>query len=128
MNVDFISLEEKQGVIKALEVTSRQLSLVLTDSGAWLWAIIGLHNTLQGLMVLSLTRGSGLNVLSDKHAKKFVRFLGLEPENKTEEEIREFVNLDYLKHFMCLFEDIQSDKMERYIGSRAFNQIGRAHV
>lgn len=115
-----LSFDDRKAAITALKVLLQQLSFVDKDQDYWIWVVISLHNALQGFMVLALAPSGGHTVLSDGQAKKFTRFLELSDEEQTDDEVKKFVGLGYLKHFDALYEDIQSDNMKKFIGTKPF--------
>lgn len=53
-----VQLDEYRHAVLALEMTLEQLERVDEDPRRWAWALVSLHNALQGSMVLAL-KGSG---------------------------------------------------------------------
>lgn len=54
-----VQLDEYRHAVLALEMTLEQLERVGEDPRRWAWALVSLHNALQGFMVLAL-KGSGV--------------------------------------------------------------------
>lgn len=60
-----VQLDEYRHAVLALEMTLEQLERVDEDPRRWAWALISLHNALQGCMVLAL-EGSGAATLTSR--------------------------------------------------------------
>ena len=96
----WLETDEFQEAVISLEVLSDQLPKVLIDDHHWKWAIIGLHNALQGFMVLALTGTNGLNALTEKCAKEWLA--AYERGDRTSPKRK-------LDSFLNLYKKIQSD-------------------
>lgn len=61
----YLSLDASQQAINALEETAYQLGTVLENPESWKWAVLALHNAVQGYMVLALTGSTNWGALRD---------------------------------------------------------------
>lgn len=59
-------------VVASLSHLSNCIALVETDPAAWKWAILALHNALQGAMTCHLTGTAGVGHLSQKSAEEWL--------------------------------------------------------
>jgi hypothetical protein len=103
--------EEREAVMAlraALEWTNQALH---GEVYYWKWAILALHNALQGFMVLALAGSSGLGALTLKSRKKWLEAheAGAVPPE------------EWLMPVPQLFEALQRpDSMRMFVGSRHF--------
>ena len=67
-----LQTDELKEAIKGLEMVERLLPDLLKDPYIWNWVIIALHVSLQGFMVAALKGSSGLAVLREDSAKKWL--------------------------------------------------------
>jgi hypothetical protein len=70
----YLRTDETQQAVLALRMVSEQLSRVSQNPHYWQWVVIGLHNALQGFMVLALRGTDDLNVLTDKCATEWTAY------------------------------------------------------
>lgn len=68
----WLSTNELVEAVTDFEMFSEQLQRVIGDHHRWKWAIITLHSGIQGMMVLALKSGDGLNVLRKEDAKRWL--------------------------------------------------------
>jgi len=108
---NWLRTDEIQEAIISLEVVSIQLPKVSLDDHYWKWAIIGLHNALQGFMVLALQGSNYLNVLTDKCAREWLA---------TYESGRKDYPEPKLDGFLNLYKKIKSERMNIYTSSILF--------
>ena len=74
-------------------MASEQLERVVDNPHYWQWVIVGLHNALQGFMVLALRGGTNLNVLTDKCAEQWLAAYERGDVNYPEQRLDRFLNL-----------------------------------
>lgn len=72
MNEGFLNLNEETNAYDSLEKFSFFLEKTKEDPTFWKWAIVALHNTLYGLMILVLKGTTSLNVINPKKTKKIL--------------------------------------------------------
>jgi hypothetical protein len=114
---NWLETDEFQEAVLALQLVSEQLThLESTDNPHyWTWVIVGLHNALQGFMVLALRGTNNINVLTEDCAREWLaayeRRDGKYPEQK-------------LDKFLNLYKKIKSDRMQMYVNSRSFTPSG----
>lgn len=63
-----VQLDEYRHAVLALEMTLEQLERVDEDPRRWAWALVSLHNALQGSMVLAL-KGSGAATVTSRQGE-----------------------------------------------------------
>jgi hypothetical protein len=71
-----VQLDEYRHAALALEMTLEQLERIDEDPRRWAWALVSLHNALQGFMVLAL-KGSGAATATAVPERFLDRFLDL---------------------------------------------------
>lgn len=59
--------------MRSLEWAELQSRALAVDPYQWKWVLIGLHNAVQGFMVLALWNGNGLLALRDRIAAKWLK-------------------------------------------------------
>ena len=64
-----LGMDEFDHAVLAFELLATQMQRVTDDPYQWVWAIIALHNGIQGMMVLALTGTNGLNALRKRDRK-----------------------------------------------------------
>jgi hypothetical protein len=69
----FLRTDEHEEAVRSLEWVEIQARLLTKDPYQWKWVLISLHNTVQGMMVLSLWKGNGLLALRDTIAAKWLK-------------------------------------------------------
>ena len=69
---EWLSTNELVEAVTDFEMFSEQLQRVVDDRHRWKWVIIALHSGIQGMMVLALKSGNGLNVLRKEDAKRWL--------------------------------------------------------
>jgi len=114
----WVSTNELNEAIKALEMVRDFLTKVTKDEYYWKWVIIVLHNCLQNFMVCALKGTNGLTPLKD-NGKKWLKayrngFKNGYPKN--------YPSLD---RFPNLYKKIKSEKMLRFTNSRKFCSQGQ---
>ncbi len=110
-NVPKLEIDEQIDAVLSLEFTQGMLARVLGDARYWKWVLIGLHNALQGFMVLALQGTAYFNVLKKEQRAAWIKSL---------DEGHQYTGPSHLAFFMELYRDIQSDRMKRYTHSRVF--------
>ena len=114
---NWLETDESQEAVLALQLVSEQLAHLESTGNPhyWTWIIVGLHNALQGFMVLALRGRNNVNVLTEDCAKEWLaadeRKDGKYPEQK-------------LDKFLNLYQKIKSDRMQMYVNSRIFKPSG----
>lgn len=69
---EWLSTNELVEAVADFEMFSEQLQRAIDDHHRWKWTIIALHSGIQGMMVIALKGGDGLNVLREKDAKQWL--------------------------------------------------------
>ena len=64
---------EHEEAVLALEFTAGAAQALGSNAYLWKWVIVGMHNALQGLMVLALRGGNGLAALPDALADEWLK-------------------------------------------------------
>lgn len=111
----WLRTDEAQQAVLALRMASEQLSRVTANPHHWQWVIIGLHNALQGFMVLALRGTNNLNVLTDKCAMEWMAAYERGDSKYPEPKLDNFLNL---------YKKINSARMNMYIHSQHFKPRG----
>jgi hypothetical protein len=109
-----LEYDEEIDAICSLEVLADHLPKVITTPYQWKWAILAVHNALQGFMVLALKGTRTLNVLSERSAKQWIAFY---------ESGKMPTDPQYLDYFMPLFDKIQSEAMLLRNDSRRYEPM-----
>jgi len=112
---DFLKIEGSSAVIDDFVLLSEILQNTHKTTSLWKWALICLHNGLQGLMVLALQGSNGLKTLRPEDLIKWHEAI----ENGTKPP----ANLK-LDDFLNLYKKIKSDKMLQNINSKQFKPNG----
>ena len=113
---EWLRTDERIETISDFEMFSEQLKQIIENSHRWKWAIITLHSGLQGIMVLALQGSSGLGVLREKDARKWLNWHRSNQANKDESPPR---NLR-LASFLELYKRTKGDKMIMFGHSQKF--------
>jgi len=92
MNRNFLKTNEHEEAVSSLEVFTISLENVSEDVYYWKWAILALHNSLQGFMVLALRGGNGILPLKDHIAEAWLKAYR-EGKDYPKEELDTFLNL-----------------------------------
>jgi len=66
----WLRTDEQQEVISSLRMVLRSMESASEDLDHWKWAVIALHNAVQGAMVMSLRAGNDFRVMPEKLAQK----------------------------------------------------------
>jgi hypothetical protein len=109
----WLRTDETQVAVLALQLASEQLANLVSTGNPhyWSWVIVGLHNALQGFMVLALSGGNNKNVLIEVRAKARAAAHkckdGKLPQQK-------------LDDFPILYKKIKSNQMKMYDNSQVF--------
>ena len=106
--------DEENEAIRALEFVAEILPRVRDDSYYWKWAIIGLHNAVQGYMVLALRGSWPVRVYKPRDARRILQHERTDILGRFALEAK--ADLDF---FLGLFTKVQaSDQMGMYVNSR----------
>jgi len=106
----WLRTDEQQEVISSLRMVLRSMELVSEDLDHWKWAVIALHNSVQGAMVMSLRAGNDFRVMPEKLARQCYQ---AHRDNKTWPKAK-------MDSFPNLYKKVQSqESMGFYIHSRA---------
>lgn len=89
----WLRTDEAQQAVLALQMASEQLERGVDNPHYWQWVIVGLHNALQGFMVLALRGSTNLNVLTDKCAEQWLAAYERGDVNYPEQRLDRFLNL-----------------------------------
>jgi hypothetical protein len=111
----WLRTNEAEESVSALEMVVQSLSNVESDSYQWKWAILALHSSLQGFMVMALRGSDNLNCLKDKVAAEWLRAY------RAGEQLPE----EKLDNFLDLYKKINKPrKMTSYMHSKPFKPSG----
>ena len=72
MSEKWLRTNEAEESVSSLEMVVQSLSNVESDWYQWKWAILALHSSLQGFMVMALRGSNGLNCLKDEVAAEWL--------------------------------------------------------
>ncbi|MFY1055112.1 hypothetical protein ACOQNP_26150 [Ectopseudomonas khazarica] len=109
----WLRTDEKQEFISSVRMVRTSLAAARQDLEHWKWAVIALHNAMQGAMVMALRGSNNLRVMPEKLAMKC-----LEAHNAGKPCPKE-----RLDSFLNLYEKVRIDEvMSLYIHSRALPQ------
>jgi hypothetical protein len=110
---NWLETDETQEAVLALQLVSEQLAHL--ESGGnphyWPWIIVGLHNTLQGFMVLALRGTNNINVLTEDCAREWLAAYARKDGTYPEQKLDKFLNL---------YKKIKSSRMQMYVNSQVF--------
>ena len=102
---NLLETDESQEAVLALQLVSEQLAHLESTGNPhyWTWIIVGLHNALQGFMVLALRGGrNNINVLTEDCAREWLaayeRGDGKYPEQKLDKFLNLLLNYHYYQH------------------------------
>lgn len=108
-------INEQLDTLNSLEFVRETLPKVINDKRYWKWVIIGLHNALQGFMVLALRGSASVNVWrKDKRRAWYRSFNNNIP----------FLAVGFLDKFMNLYKAIKSIRMKMFTNSQVFEPSG----
>ena len=113
----WVSTNELNEAIKALEMVRDLLAKVTKDEYYWKWVIIVLHNCLQNFMVCVLKGTNGLTPL--RNGKEWLKAYRNGFKNGYPK------NYPFLHYFPKLYEKIKSEEMLRFTNSRKFCPQGQ---
>ncbi len=106
--------------ISALEATADELERARSDPYRWKWVTLTLHSAVQGMMVLALEDGNGLNVLRPADTKRWLK--AYEDNTLGREMAGKPFSMDT---FLGLYKKIKDDKIMRlFINSQKFTPQG----
>lgn len=111
----WIRTDETLEAVLSLEMVVEQLAKIPYSQYYLKWAVVALHNSLQGFMVLSLQGTNSLNVLTDEFAKEWL--LAYEHKSGLYPELK-------LESFLGLYKRIKSKRMLLYTISKRFQPKG----
>lgn len=106
----FLSTDEAEEAVSALEMVGECLSGAQSDLYQWKWAIIALHNAAQGFMVLSLRGSNGVDVLTKKAAAAWAEAVAAGRP----------VPGDRLDTYLNLYSKTKGKRMLKFVGSKRF--------
>jgi hypothetical protein len=115
MAENWLRTDSFRETVSALEAFADDLRRVDHDAYRWKWAILSLHSTLQGTMVLALQASHGLHALREKDAIRWLDAHACGGPYPTD------LKLD---DFLSLYNKIKSDLMLTYIHSSKFRPHG----
>lgn len=100
----YLRIDERSDVLASLTVCLRCVSDEPKEASLWKWAVISLHNALQGAMVCHLSGTAELGALSDKSAKAWLEWYdcegreGIQPPIQKLATTKELFKRLYSKH------------------------------
>jgi len=89
----YLRTDEELEAAEAICMASRTADNLERDISSWRWAVIALHNAVQGFMVLSLRHGNGLLALSDKSYKEWMEAYEKNESYPIKEKLDDYLNL-----------------------------------
>lgn len=111
----YLRTDELVEAVKGLEMFLSNIRKVKKDLYFWKWAIIALHNSVQGFMVCALRGTNGIAVLTPECAKAWLEAY----ENNTT------YPKEILDDFLNLYKKIKGNYMLRYGHSKKFVPKGQ---
>jgi hypothetical protein len=113
----WLETDEFQETVIALRLVSEQLAYLESTGNPhyWSWVIVGLHNALQGFMVLALCGTNNINVLTEDCAREWLAAYERRDGNYPEQKLDKFLNL---------YKKIKSSRMQMYMDSQSFKPSG----
>jgi hypothetical protein len=114
MAVDRLTTNEHEEAVLALEFTARAAQDLGVNAYRWKWVVVGIHNALQGLMVLALRGGNGLAALPDDLAAEWLKAY----------DARTHPPVERLDTFLNLYRKIKSERMLLFVDSQRFQPAG----
>lgn len=112
----YLRTDELVEAVKGLEMFLSNIRKVKKDLYFWKWAIIALHNSVQGFMVCALRGTNGLSVLTPECAKAWLEAY----ENNTT-----YPKEILLDDFLNLYKKIKGKYMLQYVHSKKFVPMGQ---
>jgi hypothetical protein len=138
----WLQIDERADLLTSLSQCLRSLSVVSSEPAAWKWAILSLHNALQGAMVCHLSGTAQVGALSAKAAKDWADWherdqlgqIGRIHEGTNELSIPQFKfatredrpPIDRLADPMELFKRLYNESQRQEGGAGAVLEIGQA--
>ncbi|MDK2980174.1 MAG: hypothetical protein PWQ55_521 [Chloroflexota bacterium] len=116
---NWLRIDEEQQALLSLEFVNHQINKIEENLLNWEWVLIGIHNALQGFMVLALQGTDGLNVLNEKSAKEWMETYNDGCEKNLNLRLNSFPNL---------YENIQSPRMQIFGISEIFTPKGTQNL
>lgn len=104
----YLRTDTLEDVCRNAEFAAGHFSSVQDDSYQWKWVVLGLHSTLQSIMVAVLRDSAGINILRSKIRARLLKAL---QENATRPA-------EHLDDFLNLYEGTQSEAMQKYAESK----------
>ncbi len=75
MKVPHVRFEEEEDAVAALELVATVSAILKQSPSLWKWMVMGMHNALQGAMVLALQGTDGCGALRDKSQERNRKWL-----------------------------------------------------
>ncbi|MBC6445280.1 MAG: hypothetical protein GDA50_07640 [Alphaproteobacteria bacterium GM202ARS2] len=69
--ISWLRIDERTDVLASLSLCLKTLDMVTDEPAQWKWAILSIHNALQGAMVCHLSGTADVGALTDKCAKEW---------------------------------------------------------
>ena len=111
---EWLSTNELVETVTDFEMFSEQLQRAIDDHHRWKWAIIALHSGIQGMMVLALKGGDGLNVLRKEDSKRWLDWYN---DGQSDESRPRDLKL---ADFLTLYKRIKGKPILMYTRSQKF--------
>jgi hypothetical protein len=105
---------EYEEAVLSLEFTAEATQRLGSNPYRWKWVVLGLHDALQGLMVLALRGSNGLAVLPEDIAREWLKAYRSETKPPSER----------LDTFLNLYRKVKSKRMMLYTFSKRFAPRG----
>lgn len=110
----FLRTDELKEAVFALKEYRIRARRARMDNYEWKWALLAIHNAMQGFMVCALRGTSGLNVLKKEIAREWIR------AHRAGEELPQ----EEMDYFLALYKKIKSKMMLQFEESSAFAPSG----
>jgi hypothetical protein len=111
----WIRTDEIEETSSALETTAEVLRRIPGDLYQWKWAILALHNTVQGFMVLALRGSHSLHVYRPEDAARWLEAHEKWGPYPTDLKLDDFLNL---------YKKIKGELMLKFVDSKRFVPSG----
>jgi len=112
---NWLRTDEHTEAVMALEAFYSNLLQVERDLYYWKWAVIALHNSIQGFMVCALRGTSNFAILTPESAQEWME--AHEQAQPLPQEV--------LDDFLNLYKKIKGDLMIQYVDSQKFTPKGQ---
>ncbi|PKD40888.1 hypothetical protein CWO84_08435 [Methylomonas sp. Kb3] len=110
----YLRTDEELEAAHAMKMAAQFASGIETDPHLWRWVIISLHNSAQGVMVLSLRHGNGLLALKEK---SYTDWMAAYEKNETPPQ-------EQLDTYLNLYKKVKHRELGKLGGNKIFMPVG----